>query len=61
MELAFRNWWHKLRHGFASRLVNKGVPITQVQLLLGHSNIATTNVYTHANPKDALKSYEDLF
>ena len=53
--------FHSLRHGFATRLIEKGVPINQVQLMLGHSNVATTSVYIRANPEDALKSYEDLF
>lgn len=53
--------FHSLRHGFATRLLESGVPINQVQTLLGHSNIATTSVYTKANPVDAIKSYEDLF
>jgi integrase/recombinase XerD len=52
---------HSLRHGFATRCLESGMPINQVQLLLGHSNISTTSVYLKANPIDALKSYEDLF
>lgn len=53
--------FHSLRHGFATRSLESGVPINQVQVLLGHSNIATTSVYTKANPTDALKSYEEYF
>lgn len=53
--------FHSLRHGFATRLLESGVPINQVQLLLGHSNVQTTSIYIKANPTDALKSYEDLF
>jgi len=53
--------FHSLRHGFATRLVSQGVPIHHIRTLLGHSNISTTNIYLEANPKEALKSYEDLF
>ena len=53
--------FHSLRHGFATRLIESGVPINQVQILMGHSNISATNVYLTARPVDALKSYEDLF
>lgn len=53
--------FHSLRHGFAVRLIEKGVPMNQVQLFLGHSNLSTTSIYTKARPLDALKSYEDLF
>jgi len=53
--------FHSLRHGFATRLLESGVPINQVQLLMGHANISATNVYLTARPMDALKSYEELF
>jgi integrase/recombinase XerD len=53
--------FHSLRHGFGTQLANKGVPIHHIRTLMGHSNISTTNVYLEMNPKEALKSYEDLF
>lgn len=53
--------FHSLRHGFASQAVANGIPIHHIRTLMGHSNISTTNVYLEANPKDALKSYEELF
>ena len=53
--------FHSLRHGFATRCLESGVPINQVQLLLGHSNVSTTSIYIQANPTDALKKYEELF
>ncbi len=53
--------FHSLRHGFGSQMANKGVPIHHIRTLMGHSNISTTNVYLELNPKDALKSYEELF
>lgn len=53
--------FHSLRHGFATRGLESGIPINQVQMLLGHSNISTTSVYVKANPVDALKNYEELF
>jgi len=42
---------HDLRHTFASTLVNKGVPLYEVQKLLGHSQIRTTERYAHLQQK----------
>lgn len=53
--------FHSLRHGFATQSVKKGIPIHHIRTLMGHTNISTTNVYLESNPKDALKSYEELF
>ena len=53
--------FHSLRHGFALRLIEAGVPLNQVQLAMGHSSLSVTTVYTKARPTDLLKSYEELF
>jgi integrase/recombinase XerD len=46
---------HTCRHTYASRLLDRGFTIREVQDLLGHSDVSTTMIYTHVNPA-ALKA-----
>ena len=52
--------WHDLRHTFASRLTMLGVPLRQVQTLMGHGSITVTARYSHLAPSFGVDAVEKL-
>ena len=51
---------HKLRHTYATRLLEKDVQLVDIQALLGHESIATTQIYTHAGQERLSRLVADI-
>ena len=51
---------HTLRHSFATHLLDRGADIVSIKEMLGHSSLATTQIYTHISNKKLQEDYKNF-